>query len=178
MYTKIVDDRYLPFWNCVLGWSNVKLVRDKENSKALIANHKPKIVLSASGFCTNGRVVNYLKEYIRDRNSMIVFSGYAGDNPSYLSFRIKQYRDNKTISINKVRIPNRADCVSLTTFSSHANCSDLVQYGSSLYTNKLILVHGDQESKRILSEKLKSAISNNNKTYKVVCSSRGMIVHL
>lgn len=178
LYKTVLDEKDISFWESVLNWDRLKLIREKEESKSMIENHKPKVVLSASGFCTNGRVVGYLKEYIKDPNSIIVFSGYAGDNPSYLSYRIKQYRHNKTISINKVRIPNRADCVSLTTFSSHANCADLVRYGSSLNTNKLVLVHGDEESKHILSDKLKQAISNNNHTYKVLCAFRGMVVHL
>ena len=58
---------------------------------------------------------------------MIVFSGYVGDNPSYLSYRIKNYREHKFISINKEKIPNLADCVSLATFSSHANYNDSIQ---------------------------------------------------
>ncbi len=31
---------------------------------------------------------------------MVVFSGYVGDNPSYLSYRIKNYRDHKQIKVN------------------------------------------------------------------------------
>jgi metallo-beta-lactamase family protein len=109
---------------------------------------------------------------------MIVFSGFVGDNPSYLSYRIKNYRDHKTISINKMLIPNRADCINLSTFSNHANHNDLLKYGSSLNTSKLILVHGSTESKQCLQKALKEQISKNNKTYRVLSSFKGMIVHL
>ena len=126
----------------------------------------PKIVLSSSGFCTNGRVVGYLKKYISDPNSMIIFSGYTGDNPSYLSYRIKNYRDNKFIKINKEQIPNRADCITLSTFSSHASFTDLVKFGSSLNTNKLVIVHASDEAKKCLAAKLVDEISKNDKTYK------------
>ena len=122
--------------------------------------------------------MNYLKKYLQDENSMIIFSGYVGDNPTYLSYRIKNFSDRETLKINKEEIPNRADCITLSTFSSHANHEDLVKFGSSLLTNKLILVHGSEESKRCLAEKLKDAISKNDKTYKVVCSNIGMVVHL
>ena len=109
---------------------------------------------------------------------MIIFSGYVGDNPSYLSYRIKNYHSHKDIKINKMLIPNKADCITLSTFSSHAGHDDLVKYGSSLLTNKLILVHGSNDSKKYLAEKLKDAISENDKTYKVILSSKDMIVRL
>ena len=122
--------------------------------------------------------MNYLKQYLKDPNSMVIFSGYTGDNPTYLSYRIKNYREHKFISINKEQIANKADCITLSTFSSHANHSDLIKYGSSLNTNKVILVHGSAEGKKCLSEKLKEAISKNDKTYRVMSAFRGMVVHL
>lgn len=75
-------------------------------------------------------------------------------------------------------IPNRADCIALGTFSSHANATDLVKFGSSLNTNKLVLVHGSSEAKKNLRESLEKAISANNKTYKVIESHRGIMIRL
>ena len=177
-YSRILTSEDLSLWKEASQWENVRFISETEDSQRCLADNSAKVVISSSGFCTNGRIVNYLKKYLRDRNSLIIFSGYTGDNPSYLSFRIKNYRDHKFISISKERVPNRADCIALTTFSNHAGYSDLIRYGSSLNTNKLILVHGDTESKKSLSDGLREAISNNNKTYKVVSASRGMIVHL
>ena len=123
-------------------------------------------------------MVSYLKQYLRDENSTIIFSGYTGDNPSYLSYRIKNYRGHRYITINKEKILNKADCITLSTFSSHANHNDLVKYGSSLNTNKVILVHGSEQSKQCLKESLNNAISKNDKTYKVICANRGMMINL
>ena len=83
-----------------------------------------------------------------------------------------------TININKKPVPNKADAICLSTFSSHANFDDLIAYGSNLRTNKLILVHGDADAKENLKKKLKESISSNDKTYKVVCSEKDMIVNL
>ena len=165
-------------WEEICAWDNVHFIKEKPESLSCVSDVTPKIVISSSGFCTNGRVVDYLKKYLRDRNSMIIFSGYAGDNPSYLSYRIKNYRDHKFIKINKEMIPNRADCIALSTFSSHANFDDLVTFGSSLNTNKVVLVHGSPEAKKSLSEKLADAISKNDKTYRVVSAHKGMIIRL
>lgn len=178
MYVEILNDDYFDDWGKVWLWRNVRFISEKEASQASLSDDSPRIIISSSGFCTNGRIVNYLKKYLRDPKSMVIFSGFAGDNPSYLSYRIKNYRDHKSISINKEKVPNRADCIVLSTFSSHASHSDLVKYGSSLDTNKLILVHGSEESKKCLSDALNEAICKNDKSYRVVISHRDMIINL
>lgn len=177
-YDKILYGDNLKLWNKVSHWKNIKFLKEKEDSQMCLLDNTPKIIISSSGFCTNGRILYNLEKYLRDRNSMIIFSGYVGDNPSYLSYRIKNYKDHKTININKKPIPNRADTIALTTFSSHANHNELVEYGSNLKTEKLILVHGSEESKKCLKEDLQKAISKNNNTYKVLCSNRDMVVRL
>lgn len=178
LYSKLLDGEDLKKWQKVCEWNNVNFIEEKEKSNEIVANNMSKIIISSSGFCTNGRIVGYLKKYLRDPNSMVIFSGYTGDNPSYLSYRIKNYRDNKFIKINGEQIPNRADCINLTTFSSHANFNDLVKYGSSLNTNKLVLVHGSPEAKKCLAEKLEEEISKNDKTYRVIQSFKGMMIRL
>lgn len=178
LYSSVLNGEDLEAWKSVYNWTNVKFISDKDDSQHFVMDSTPKIIISSSGFCTNGRVVNYLKKYIKDRNSMIIFSGYTGDNPSYLSYRIKNYREHKYISINKEKILNLADCITLSTFSSHASYSDLIKYGSSLKTNKLFLVHGSAEGKKCLSDGLQEAICKNDKSYRVISAFRGMIVHL
>ena len=53
-----------------------------------------------------------------------------------------------------------------------------MKYGGNLNTNLLILVHGSIEAKNCLKERLKEEISKNDKTYKVKCSEKGMIIPL
>ena len=178
LYDEILDEDSLKLWKRVKNWSNVKFVTEKDESVAIVKGHEPKIVISSSGFCTNGRVLSYLHEYLSDEKSMIAFSGYVGDNNSYLSYRIKNYKENKILKVSGDMVENKADCISLTTFSSHANRKDLIEYGSSLQTEKLILVHGSVEAKNSLKEDLKEAISKKNKTHKVVAASKDMFLHL
>ena len=178
LYNHILTGENLEKWQKVCNWRNVKFVDDKELSKTIIAKKSTKIVLSSSGFCTNGRIIGWLRKYIADENSMVIFSGYVGDNPSYLSYRIKNYRDHKQIKINGEMINNKADCICLSTFSSHAGFDDLIKYGSSLNTNKVILVHGSKDAKSCLAKKMAEAVSKNDKTYKIVESHKDMIIRL
>lgn len=178
LYNFLLDSIDLEKWKKVKYWDNVVLITEKDESIACVKNHKPKIVISSSGFCTNGRILSYLHEYLPDEKSMVIFSGYTGSDNSYLSYRIKNYKENKLVKISGDPVENKADCINLYTFSSHANRKDLIKYGSSLNTEKLVLVHGSSDAKNSLKESLKEAISKNDKTYKVVCSSEGMVIHL
>lgn len=179
MYNKTIrlyGDR--EYWRKVLEWNRVHLIKDKADSRNVIADDTPKIIITSSGFCRNGRIVEYLKRYLKDERAMIIFSGFVGDNPSYLSYRIKNFRSNRYIRINGENVPNKADCVSLTSFSSHAGLEDLLEYGENLNTNKVVLVHGDEEAKANLAAQLKERISKMNKTYRVCVSVKGMKINL
>lgn len=178
LYDDLLEGDDLRLWNKVKNWENVKFITDKAESLTCVKSHVPKIVLSSSGFCTNGRILSYLHEYLSDTNSMVAFSGYVGDNNSYLSYRIKNYKDNKVIKISGDPVDNNIDCISLSTFSSHANRNDLLEYGSSLNTQKLVLVHGSVVAKNSLKEDLEKEISKKDKCFKVVASSKDMFLKL
>lgn len=85
LYSSVLDGDNLEVWQSVYNWENVKFISEKDDSQCSLADSTPKIIISSSGFCTNGRVINYLKKYIKDRNSMIIFSGYTGLNDSLYS---------------------------------------------------------------------------------------------
>jgi len=178
LYDEILEGEDEEIWQRIRSWKNVHFVSEKAESQMFVKNHASKIVLSSSGFCTNGRVLSYLHEYLSDINSMVIFSGYTGADNSYLSYRIKNYKENRFVKISGDQVENRADCISLTTFSSHANRKDLLEFGSKINTNKLVLVHGSTVAKNSLKEDLKTAISKEDKTFKVLASSKGMYVNI
>lgn len=55
-------------------------VQSVEESKALMANSMPKVIISASGMATGGRVLHHLKSYAPDARNTILFAGFqAGE---------------------------------------------------------------------------------------------------
>lgn len=178
LYDDLLQGEDLELWKKVKSWKNIKFITEKDESLACVKAHVPKIVLSSSGFCTNGRILSYLHEYLSDENSMICFSGYVGDNNSYLSYRVKNYKENKVIKISGDSVANKADCISLMTMSSHANRRDLLEYGSSVNTEKLVLLHGSVEAKNCLKEDLQNEISKKDKSFKVVAATKDMYLKL
>lgn len=178
LYSKILTGDDLKQWNNVMSWENIKLIEDKEESTACIKDKQSKLVISSSGFCTNGRILNYLQEYLKNIDDMVIFSGYVGSDESYLSYRIKNFKDHKTVNINKKPIPNKADCISLSSFSSHANRNDLIEFGSSQNCEKIYLVHGSDQAKVDIAEDLRKALSKKDKTSKVYVTTKDMVCRL
>lgn len=177
-YSLVLNGAERVEWDEVMRWKNIKFIKEKTASLAAIVSDAPSVVVSSSGFCTNGRVTSWLQNYLNDENSTIVFVGYLGDDNSYLSYKINNTKRNASVKINGKYVENKINIVSLQTFSSHAPCSDLVEIGAGLNTDKIVLQHGSQEAKENLKCLLEDEISKQNKTSKVVISNQGMFIRL
>lgn len=178
LYPQLLKNEDAQLWDKIMNWENLTLIKRKDVSMANLKIKDSQIVITSSGFCTNGRVVDYLRENIKDPNSTICFSGYVGNNPSYLAYRIKNSDDQSYITINHKRIKNKANCICMSSYSSHADHNDLVEYASSLRTNQIILVHGEKDAQHELKEAILKANSKKDKAIKVSASYIGMVIKL
>lgn len=70
------DDHRLPPEDCDTVCGIATYTRDVEGSKAITASSYPKVVISASGMATGGRVLHHLRAFAPDRKNTILFSGF------------------------------------------------------------------------------------------------------
>lgn len=178
LYKKLLFNEDAKLWERILSWKNVRLVSEKEESIRNLSQKTSQIVISSSGFCTNGRITDYLARELKNENSLVCFSGYVGDNTSYLAYRIAHADPGKYLVFNHHRVKNRAKQLMLSSFSSHAGAKDLAEYASRQKTNCIILVHGDAEAKQQLKHKIEQECSKKNKTVRVQVSQRSMQIEL
>jgi metallo-beta-lactamase family protein len=54
----------------------VTYVKEVEESKALSANRFPKVIISASGMATGGRVLHHIAAFAGDHRNTLLFSGF------------------------------------------------------------------------------------------------------
>lgn len=153
------------FFEKVLNWKNVKLLREFEENQVFLNGDKPCIFLSSSGMMQAGRSVSNAKKLLRSEKNCIIFCGYSVENS--LAWKLKQ-KKNKTITIEGEKIPNRANVVVLNSFSSHMQRDDLLEYLSNGNFDKIALVHGNWNNKIIFGKELQDLINKKNKTGKVV----------
>lgn len=122
---------------------------------------RPAIVLAASGMCTGGRVVNYLKAIIEDSRHDILFVGYqARGTPGRI---IQKYGPKGGyVDLDGKRYDIRAKVYSLSGYSAHADQADLLNFVRRMRKppSEIRLVHGDDEAKQTLKKLLLRKLNN------------------
>ena len=116
---------------------------------------KPAIVIAASGMCSGGRVVNYLKRFITEPTADVLFVGYQAQGT--LGRQIQQYGPSGGyVFIDGEKLDVKAGVHTISGYSAHADQSNLVNFIKRIRKGpeKVIIVHGDQQAKESLKDKL------------------------
>lgn len=135
-------------------FENIFYVRDVEESKRLNTVKYPKVIISASGMATAGRVRHHLKHNLWDPKNSVIIVGYQAEG----STGRKLVEGAKKVSLLGEEIKVEANIYSLQGFSAHADRSMLLNWIGHFkkFPKKIFLVHG--EEKAITA--LKSEIEN------------------
>lgn len=126
--------------------------RDPEESKRISASREPKIVVSASGMATGGRVLHHLKAFGPDPRSTILLSGFqaAGTRGRALQEGARE------LKIHGQWIPVRAQVESLSSLSAHADADELLRWlagfarGDGGGPARVFVVHGEPQAAETL----------------------------
>lgn len=167
IYNEILDGEDKILLDKVLKWKNVKLIKESDESKMCVNDMSPKVILSASGMMVSGRSRFYVKSILPDSNAMILFVGFA--TPGSLAGKIKDGKNQKTITIDGKSYKNNCSIVCLNSFTCHMQHDDLLEYYSDINCEKIALVHGKFNDKIEFCNSLQNIIESKNKTSKVIC---------
>ncbi len=120
---------------------------------------RPTIVLAASGMCSGGRIVNYLKALLGDPRTDIIFVGYqARGTPGRA---ILQYADSHGwVQLDRQRYTINAAVTVMAGYSAHADQRDLLNFATRMRKppSCIKLIHGDSDAKQVLQGKLQTAL--------------------
>ncbi len=125
---------------------DVRFHRTVEQSKALNKMKGPRIIISASGMLTAGRVVHHLRRLVSDENNLILLVGYQA-----LGTRGRSLIEGvKTIRMHGRDIPVRARHFSVHGLSAHADRNELLRFVKTApgIPNRIFVVHGEPDSAR------------------------------
>lgn len=175
IYTRILPENTRDLWCEVMKWENLELVKDFEKSEAARRLEEPLIVLSAPGFITKGRSLEWAKTLVEDERNCIITCGYFPENS--ILYKIKNGTVSR-IKINNKFYKNNVPCHSLLSFSSHMQKKNLINYYSGLDTNTLVLVHGSSESKAALKSEIEKKLYDTAKQMNIYASHRNMSLQL
>ena len=135
----------------------------------LAKRNKPAIVIAASGMCSGGRIVNYLKQFLSDETADILFVGYQAQGT--LGHDIQKYgtitdssKRTKTgyVFIDNQQVSINAGVHTISGYSAHADQNGLLNFVKRMRhkPKHIKIVHGDEKAKAILAEKYQQILPN------------------
>ena len=137
-----------------LEFPGLKFTQTADESKALNADTRPSIIISASGMCEVGRIKHHLKHNLWNPKSTILFVGYQA--PGTLGYNI--VNGAKKVKIFGEEIAVNARIEYIEGYSGHADQEGLMNFIYSFIKKPehIFLVHGEPESQDILKEKIET----------------------
>jgi len=118
---------------------------------------RPAIVISASGMCSGGRIVNYLKALLGDKRTDVLFTGYQAQGTP--GREIQNYGTGGYVFFGRKKYPIKAGIYTLSGYSAHADQSNLLNFVKRMRNKpqQIRLVHGDAGAKEELQRLFKTA---------------------
>jgi len=141
LYRQDGQDHKLTADQCRRAFAVAYYVRSVEESKALTANPMPKVIISASGMATGGRVVHHLKRYAPDPKNTILFAGFQAGGTRGAAMMAGA----DSIKIHGQYVPVRARVRNLEMLSAHADVDEILRWlhGFKAPPRMTFVTHGE-----------------------------------
>lgn len=149
-------DHRLTADSCTRACNIAQYVRAVDESKALTTNPVPKVIISASGMATGGRVLHHLKHYAPDRRNTILFAGFqaAGTRGAAI------LAGADSIKIHGGMVPVRAEVQHLSMLSAHADADEILRWlaGFRSAPRTTFISHGEPVASEALRTRIESSL--------------------
>lgn len=156
IFCKHIADHRLSEDECRGACAVAHYVQSVEESKALMSNSMPKVIISASGMATGGRVLHHLKSYAPDARNTILFAGFqAGGTRGAI-----MTAGADTIKIHGEYVPVRAEVKNLEMLSAHADADEILQWlkGFKSPPRTTFITHGEASASDALRKRIEEEL--------------------
>lgn len=153
---KHLEDQRLTESECRLSCAIAKYVRSVEDSKALMVNPMPKIIISASGMATGGRVLHHLKSYAPDAKNTILFAGFQAGGTRGAAI----VAGAESVKIHGSYVPIRAEVKNLDMMSGHADADEIIRWlrGFKDKPRMTFVTHGEPTASDALRHRIEEEL--------------------
>lgn len=137
-----------------LEFPGIQYTRSQDESKAIYDHRGPRIIISASGMCTGGRVLHHLIKNLEQKDSTILFVGYQADG----TIGRRLLDGARKIRILDKDLDVKAQITSMDAFSAHAGRKEILSWLRSFrqFPDKVFLNHGEPRATRALAEAIRT----------------------
>ncbi|MGD9107712.1 MAG: MBL fold metallo-hydrolase [Gammaproteobacteria bacterium] len=134
--------------------NSIEYVKTPEESMEIDKYSFPKIIISASGMATGGRVLHHLKRFIEYEKNSVVFTSFqaAGTRGARL------LNGEKSIKIHGRFIPVKAQIADIDNLSAHADYEDILHWleGIENTPKRIFITHGELHASLSAKEKIEN----------------------
>ena len=144
LYARHHGEHRLSEADCRRIFGAARFVRKVEESKELAFDSGPRVLISASGMLTGGRVLHHFKRIAPDPQSIVLLPGFMapGTRGAALLAGVRE------IKMHGGYVPVRARIEHADSFSAHADRDGLLRWLGSAEgkPGRVVLVHGEPVS--------------------------------
>ncbi len=144
IFCQFAGEHRLSAAQCQEAFGMVHYTRETEDSKALDEDPTPKVIISASGMATGGRVLYHLRHYAPMRRNTILLAGFQAGGTRGASLKAGA----QELKIHGDYVPVRAEVASLDMVSAHADRDELLRWlgGFEAAPRMTFVTHGEAEA--------------------------------
>ena len=157
IFCKRIADHKLTARECRDACAVAHYVQSVEESKALTVNSMPKIIISASGMATGGRVLHHLKSYAPDARNTILFAGFQAGGTRGAAM----VGGADSVKIHGEYVPVRAEVKNLDMLSAHADADEILRWLKGFKTppRTTFITHGEASASDALRHRIEGELA-------------------
>ncbi len=150
------DHRLTPAESARLG-GLARCTATPDESKAIDADAGPKIIISASGMATGGRVLHHLRRFLPEPQHTVLIVGYQASGTRGRS--LLDGTDGLKLHGQYVRV--RARVAHIESLSAHADYAELIEWlrRSDIAPRRVFVTHGEPAPADAMRRRLRDSFS-------------------
>lgn len=141
LFCKHTDDHRLSEAECTLMCKLATYTRTPDESKAIDRSIAPKVIISASGMATGGRVLHHLQRFLPGEQNAVLLVGYqsAGTRGRQLAEGVDE------LKLHGQYVPVRARVVQIQALSAHGDYAELIEWlrPAAIAPRRVFVTHGE-----------------------------------
>ncbi|MCX7685719.1 MAG: MBL fold metallo-hydrolase [Acetobacteraceae bacterium] len=155
IFTAHPDAHRLTHAEAKRAFAVARYVRDAEESKAL-DNPVPKVIISAAGMATGGRVLHHLKAFGPDRRNTILLTGFQAGGTRGAAL----LAGAEAVKIHGAYVPIRAEVRHLDMLSAHADAEEIMAWlkGFRAPPRRSFVIHGEPAAADALRHRIEEEL--------------------
>jgi len=156
LFANHLRDHKLSAEQCVEFAQVAHYVLDSAESKALNDDHAPKVIISASGMATGGRVLHHLHNLVTDSRNTILFAGFQAGGTRGAAL----VHGAKEIKIHGQYLPVEAEVRNLEMLSAHADANEIMSWLKNFKAppKTTFVTHGEPEAADALRRRIEEEL--------------------